>query len=558
MYRIPKRWRDGRAAGRIVGTTLISAAVALVVATGAIAASGIILQLDDAPLKDVVMLLSQQSGANIVIADESSLDKRITVNLNGVSLEKALTYVVKCAGVAFHKMADGTYIIGGRDGLADHEAPTTVQAPLPATISPAPAPKEVRVVKIMLTHSTPSELLRLINGCPTESFDMGQPSMPVPNNGNGTEGNSRGGVYYTSQTNGQAGAPNAASRPQPNSQPVLPTIDPTAMNTGSGRTADVNTGAAQYPAASTRSGYNPNTPNNPSNKPGTTNNTNQNFLWPDGVQNAVPFDLDNSILVKGDEDGIEKFKKIVRMLDVPPKQVSIKAEFVEVDTNQVKNFGIDWSLKTINASFNTAFGPTGNVIIGLATGNLTAQMEAQLTNDVGRLINSPIISTINNQMAYISISTVIPYWISMATVVGTGNSIIQQSTPQFITVETFLDVMPRVNGDGTITMTLSPQIADTGNNVTGPNGEVIPEQTEQTLYTQRRVGNGETIVVGGFIRKNDSDSVQKIPILGDLPIVGSLFRTTAKSLQDSELLIFVTPTIIPDPTGATVGTSLVP
>ena len=64
--------------------------------------------------------------------------------------------------------------------------------------------------------------------------------------------------------------------------------------------------------------------------------------------------------------------------------------------------------------------------------------------------------------------------------------------------------------------------------------------------------------MGGFIRKNDSDSVQKIPILADLPIVGSLFRTTAKSLQDSELLIFVTPTIIPDPTGATVGTNLTP
>ena len=80
---------------------------------------------------------------------------------------------------------------------------------------------------------------------------------------------------------------------------------------------------------------------------------------------AVPFDIDNSILVKGDEDGIEKFKKIVRMLDVPPKQVQIKAEFVEVTTNDVKNFGIDWSLQRLNESFNTAFGPAGNVIVGL-------------------------------------------------------------------------------------------------------------------------------------------------------------------------------------------------
>ncbi len=512
-------------------------------------------------------MLTQQSGTNIVIADDASLDTKVTAFLNDVPLEKALNYVVKSAGVSYRKMPDGTYIIGGEDGEQSVEAPKDL--PLALTpiepVAPVSVPKDIIVTKITLTHSRPSDILRLmtedaLNGAyqtPGDSF----PIMRRNNNSNNNSANTppgqgaQGGVFLR-QSNGQTLDVTNGVRLQ-NNQPVIPTIDPTSLNPGSGRTADVNTGAAQYPAASTRSGYNPNTPNNPSNKPGTTSNTNQNFLWPDGVQNAVPFDLDNSILVKGDEDGIEKFKKIVRMLDVPPKQVSIKAEFVEVDTNQVKNFGIDWSLETINESFNTAFGPTGNVIVGLKTGNLTAQMEAQLTNDVGRIINSPIISTINNQMAYISISTVIPYWISMATVVGTGNSIIQQSTPQFITVETFLDVLPRVNGDGTITMTLSPQIADTGNNVTGPNGEVIPEQTEQTLYTQRRVGNGETIVVGGFIRKNDSDSVQKIPILGDLPIVGSLFRTTAKSLQDSELLIFVTPTIIPDPTGATVGAGLV-
>jgi type II secretory pathway component GspD/PulD (secretin) len=74
------------------------------------------------------------------------------------------------------------------------------------------------------------------------------------------------------------------------------------------------------------------------------------------------------------------------------------------------------------------------------------------------------------------------------------------------------------------------------------------------------VANGETIVIGGFIRKNDSNSVTKIPILGDLPIVGSLFRGTSRTTTDRELLIFVTPTIIPDSTtgSVAVGGGLIP
>ena len=276
----------------------------------------------------------------------------------------------------------------------------------------------------------------------------------------------------------------------------------------------------------------------------TTTGAGRGFLWPEDVEQALPFDLANSIIVKGGEDGIAQFKEIVRMLDVAPMQVQIKAEFVEVKTTDVKRFGIDWSLQTLNTSFETAFGPVGNVIVGFTSGNLTAQLRAQLTSDVGRVINSPVISTINNQNAYISINQVIPYWTTMNVI--SGDQIVEQSYPQFIQIDTSLNVLPRVNGDGTITMILTPRVSDTGNVIVGPDGSAIPEQRNQELFTQRRVANGETIVVGGFIRKNDSNSIQKIPILGDLPIIGSLFRTTAKTSEDRELLIFITPTIIPD------------
>lgn len=551
-------WRKQNTALYIGSTALL---VALALLCSAFAANGIMLQVKDAPLKEVVMLLTQQSGTNVVIPDESKLDnKKVTASLNDVPLEKALDYIVKSAGVSYKKMDDGTYIIGG--AIADDVVALPIPSELPPVepvVAPVSSQRIVIVSSIKLIHSRPSELLRLMGwegtnpmpNCETVYPDMNRPrGATVTTTPGGT-------TVLGNQSNDSMKV--GSGTPTPNNQPVAPTIDYRATSSDAGRVADLNFEAGQVPGPPGSPRYptiNPNT----TPRPGAAAGTNQNFLWPEGVDNAVPFDLDNSIIVKGDEQGIQDFKNIIRMLDVPPKQVSIKAEFVEVTTTDVKQFGIDWSLDKLNESFSAPLsGGTGNIVVGFATGNLTATLRTQLTKDIGRVINSPIISTINNQNAYISINSQIPYWTTYNTVTGTG-TVIEQAQPNFISIDTHLNVLPRVNGDGTITMTLSPGVADTGNIVTGPDGTQIPEQRNQELFTQRRVANGETIVVGGFIRKNDSNSITKIPILGDLPIVGSLFRGTSKTTADRELLIFITPTIIPDSTtgSISVGGNLTP
>ena len=542
MHYTARPWTRGSTVLYVGRTAYVVALVALILSCGTFAANGIMLQIKDAPLKEVVMLLTQQSGTNIVIADESKLEKKVTATLNDVPLEKALDYIVRSAGVSYQKMDDGTYIIGGAmvDGTATVPPPT--ELPPVEQVTPPTSPK-MEWSSIKLIHSRPSELLALmgLNGSnPVASAEASYMNAARPKITIGPGG--------TQVLNGQTGEviPVGGGVGLPNNQPVAPTVDAKATSSGAGRTADPNAGAAQYaPPAPTYP--RPQTTTRP-----TQTNQNQNFLMPEGIQNQVAFDLDNSIIVQGDEQGIQDFKNIVRMLDVPPKQVQIKAEFIEVKTTDVKRFGIDWKLDKLNESFSATLSSGGNVIFGLTAGNLTARLQAQLTEDVGRIINSPIISTINNVPAYISINSQIPYWTTYNTVTGTGQ-IIEQSQPNFISINTGLNVTPRVNGDGTITMTLSPEVSDTGNVVTGPDGTQIPEQRSQSLFTQRRVGNGETIVVGGFIRKNDSSSVNKIPVLGDLPIVGSLFRSTATTTEDRELLIFVTPSIIPDSNIGTIG-----
>ncbi len=274
---------------------------------------------------------------------------------------------------------------------------------------------------------------------------------------------------------------------------------------------------------------------------------------------VMPFASDNSLIIRGTEDGIAAFKDLVYLLDVPPKQVQIKAEFVEVSTDDVKRLGVDWSLERLNTTINTNFNPSGNVVVGFTSGNLAASLRTELTSGSGKIINSPIISTINNQYAEISIGSVIPYWTTVLVSAGNGQ-LVQSTQVNQLTIQSYLRVLPRVNGDNTITLQLMPSVQDTGRIYKDPTGQSeIPETRYQTLSTMRRVANGETIVVGGFIYKKQDNSLSRVPLLSDLPLIGPLFRSKSVTGQDKELLIFVTPTIIGEKaSGTSVGVTPTP
>jgi type II secretory pathway component HofQ len=119
-----------------------------------------------------------------------------------------------------------------------------------------------------------------------------------------------------------------------------------------------------------------------------------------------------------------------------------------------------------------------------------------------------------------------------------------QANQQDITTE--LIVRPRINDDGTITMTLNPRVEDLGQVRVGPDGQEVPDILSQELQVATRVKNGETIVLGGLTRKSTQGRSTRYPVLGDLPLIGQFFRTTSTSRDDSELLIFVTARVLED------------
>jgi len=111
-------------------------------------------------------------------------------------------------------------------------------------------------------------------------------------------------------------------------------------------------------------------------------------------------------------------------------------------------------------------------------------------------------------------------------------------------VEQTLEVTPRINADDTVTMYLTPIMEDQTGVVVGPNGEQVPIVASQEV--EITVADGETIVLGGMIRKQRRYNTRSTPLLSEIPIIGKLFKSVRDNTQNSELLIFVTPRIMRD------------
>lgn len=528
-------------------------------AEAALPAAGDLLSLDvtDTPLKTVVQLLMRDSGINIILASNDKMNVPITATLRNLPLETILKSVLASAGLNYARTEDGTYLIGAAVQPAALPDKPEVSAPVesaPTVVAPVVQPeprKRSNVEMIRLQNISPKDAMSAMGLIRAEDAFSSNPrptvwrgpavaSVPVDQRG------PRADLYDFSQpvvtnTNPYGSTVNINVPPAP----AVPTTDAPNAAVAS-RAGEVGATASQYrPPPTQRPGTTTatTTPGAPRTT-GTTGSSDDSLL-PDGVDRIFAYPEQNALLVMGDDEGVAKLKDLITQIDLPPRQVIIKAEFVQVRTEVTKRLGLDWMLTRPNYTVQTNFGPAGNVLAYVQTGNVTANLRAELTENGGKVVNAPIISTLNNRHAIISITNSTPYYTPVIQTTTTGN--ITQYTPGSLDYQSALDVMPQINGDNSITLTLRPEITDQSGLVKSPDGtQELPATVTQYLSTARRVANGETIVVGGFIKKNDSNSGTKVPILGDLPIIGKLFRSTSDVKQDVETLIFITPTVVPD------------
>ncbi|RMG25331.1 MAG: hypothetical protein D6724_04340 [Armatimonadetes bacterium] len=225
----------------------------------------------------------------------------------------------------------------------------------------------------------------------------------------------------------------------------------------------------------------------------------------------------------------------------------VKVEYITTSNSLSRSFGIDWLFQRGQVLIGNTPGTQARAgdpfFVNYATGNVTTRLRMLLLEGYGQVVNAPFVRTLNNQPAFIIQQ--IQTFIILTQVIAVGNGQVI-TAPQLvpITVQTGLSVQPRINADGTITMTISPQVAEFGEIRRAPDGTEIPDVLTQAIFVTARVKNGETILLGGLNRKRESFSTQRYPILSDLPLIGNLFRSSNKTMENQELLVFITPTIV--------------
>lgn len=526
------------------------------------------LEVVDADLSMVVLLLIKESNQSIVIADPEVRNCKVTATLKNQPLDTALAYIVNSVeGCVLDKQPDGVYIIRSKSASGSYSSSPGGNSDIAVASNSVPIDsiprREMVTEKITLYNSSPRDMMWYLGlyTAGNEKAIKSSTYAPPYKKRSDSEAASGGDRTPTPTLRDTLRGDSAsAQRTQDLVDQAYQFSGFTSYpgySTGGGYNTGYNTG---YPTAGYNTGY-----MNPTaggmNIPGTAaagaGVSQVAGLLPEGIDMVMPYELDNSLIVRGDEEGIEELKEILRKLDIAPRQIMIKAEFVEISTTVLNSMGINWSLQNAGFTFKNEYASAGNVVIGYGHGNLYANLNAALSESKGKLVNSPIISTMNGMTGTITSSTQTPYLTSTLVYNSQGNPTTTTQV-QFLSISSNFSITPRINNaDDSITLDISPTLMDSPGSVDTPQGS-IPITVSQSVTTTRRIQNGETIVVGGIIRKADGVSYNKIPLLADLPFIGQFFKSRSRNIDDKELLVFITPTIIPEKNVAGTGIGVQP
>jgi len=265
----------------------------------------------------------------------------------------------------------------------------------------------------------------------------------------------------------------------------------------------------------------------------------------------------NSLVITDFPKNIAKLKELLNKIDIAPKQVLIEAKIVDITSSDLAALGI-----TMAADYNPGHGlfdrnnyfaerltatvtlPEQNSTLSgdqidvtaftMKNFSLPMTIDALVRDGKAKLLASPSIAVISGEEARIIIGERYP--ISERTQTTTGTT----ETVNFVDIGTSLRVTPTINDDGYITMRVHPEVSSSTSTV-GTNPRITTREADTTV----RVKEGETLVIGGLIKNTDSETHEKIPILGDIPILGRLlFSRFSKTVEQIELAVFITPKIL--------------
>ena len=306
----------------------------------------------------------------------------------------------------------------------------------------------------------------------------------------------------------------------------------------------------------------------------------------------------NALIVTDIPEVFPQVEQIIAELDKKAPQVMIEAQIVEIDSTRTRNLGFEWGgangeLGTFtggardttfplnlpqnlgNTHFFDPLNPSGGIISSLGnagtstsatstTGSATISQTGYLKTSVldlsqlqitlralverseGRFLGKPKIMTLNNKTATIEIAQNQAVAIQTNQSSAGGATGLQTTSAERYETGIILKVTPQVNKEGYITMLVQPSYTNVqAASISTPSNPVF-DPVKRQASTMVRVKNGQTLVMGGLLSSIESKDVRKVPFLGYIPLIGWLFTSDTNSRQNTDLVIFITPTIVSD------------
>lgn len=282
---------------------------------------------------------------------------------------------------------------------------------------------------------------------------------------------------------------------------------------------------------------------------------NKQYKNPNDKPYASSDEESNSVILMGQKDELEYYKELVQKLDTDRQQVYVQARIIEVSEKGIKNVGLKYGidgfqsgsagLATFSSTLNNGVsslskvGQMGNLDLKTMTSGLALGVTVNLLNQNGAadIVSEPSLLCINNKQSSIYVGETRSIKTGTTTTSG-GNT-----TDNYVRedIGLTLKVKPRISNGDKVTLEITTKMEDIGQTLT--NGQ--PDTSKKDITTMAIVNNGESIILGGYIKEKNEKTVEKIPLLGDIPLIGALFRNSYEIKDKINLVVIITPYIVP-------------
>ena len=257
----------------------------------------------------------------------------------------------------------------------------------------------------------------------------------------------------------------------------------------------------------------------------------------------------NALIVVDSAEVLNRVSRLVERLDRKPRQVNVEAAIVSTKLDDVTKLGVSFEkLKQIGRNqvvaatpgFVTVTEASKGLFVGLASGNLTAILEALQTTTDFKLLSHPRLKALSGEAAEIRVGERLGFLTSVTTV-GANTPGTTTQTVQFLDVGTTLRFTAFVTEDGMVELELKPEVSEGAIDAQG-----LPSKKTSEMTTRVKVASGQTLLLGGLIRSRDEVTMSKVPVLGSIPLLGFLFRSSAVTHASDEVIVMITPTVEQD------------